>query len=72
MKLFLGVILGALIAVPLAYNFGAGKPMLSNPFEKRSLMDRTRELAADIADETGKSFDDAMKDIKKAIHDATK
>lgn len=72
MKFLLGLILGALIAFPLAHNLGAGKPLLSNPLEKKDLMDKTRDLAAEIASETGKSLDESMADIKKAIHDATK
>jgi hypothetical protein len=72
MKFLLGLILGALIAFPLAHNLGAGKPLLSNPLEKKDLMEKTRDLAAEIASETGKSFDESMADIKKAIHDATK
>ena len=72
MKFLLGLILGALIAFPLAYNLGAGKPLLSNPLEKKDLMEKTRDLAAEIASETGKSLDESMADIKKAIHDATK
>jgi len=68
----IGVVIGALIAFPLGHNMGAGKPLLSNPLEKRDLMERTRDLAADIAAETGKSIDEALGDIKKAIHDATK
>jgi hypothetical protein len=72
MKFLLGLILGALIAFPLAHNLGAGKPLLSNPLEKKDLMEKTRDLAAEIASETGKSLDESMADIKKAIHDATK
>lgn len=72
MKFLLGLILGALIAFPLAHNLGAGKPLLSNPLVKKDLMEKTRDLAAEIASETGKSFDESMADIKKAIHDATK
>jgi hypothetical protein len=72
MKFLLGLILGALIAFPLAHNLGAGKPLFSNPLEKKDLMEKTRDLAAEIASETGKSFDESMADIKKAIHDATK
>lgn len=72
MKFILGLILGALIAFPLAHNLGAGKPLLSNPLEKKDLMDRTRDLASDIASETGKSFDESMAEIKKSIHEATK
>lgn len=71
MKFILGLILGALIAFPFAHNLGAGKPLLSNPMEKKDLMDRTRDLASDIASESGKSFDESMAEIKKAIHEAT-
>lgn len=71
MKFILGLIIGAAIAFPLAHNLGAGKPLLSNPLEKRDLMDKTRDLAAEIAAETGKSFDESMADLKKAIHKAT-
>ena len=72
MKFILGIIVGALIAFPLAHNMGAGKPVLSNPLEEKSLMDRTKDLASDISTKTGKSFDESMSDIKKAINDATK
>ena len=72
MKFILGIIIGALIAFPLAHNLGAGKPLLSNPLEEKSLMDRTKDLASDISKKTGKSLDESMADIKKAIHDATK
>jgi hypothetical protein len=72
MKFIFGVIIGALIAFPLALNLGAGKPLLSNPLEEKSLMERTQDLASDISKKSGKSFDESMADIKKAIHDATK
>ncbi len=72
MKFLLGLILGALIAFPLAHNLGAGKPLLSNPLEKKDLMEKTRDLAKEIASETGKSFDESMAEIKKSIHEATR
>ena len=72
MKFILGLIFGALIAFPLAHNLGSGKPLLSNPLEKKDLMDKTRDLAAEIASETGKSFDESMAEIKKSIREATK
>ncbi len=72
MKFILGIIVGALVAFPLAHNLGAGKHVFSNPLEEKSLMDRTMDLASDISTKTGKSFDESMSDIKKAINDATK
>ena len=72
MKIILGVIIGALVTFPMAHNMGAGKALLSNPFEKKSIMDRSRDLAADISTKTGKSIDESMAEIKNVIHDATK
>jgi len=60
-KIIIGVILGALVAFPLGFNFGRGVPILTNPFTKRSdLPAEVKEKAAEVVEST-----------KAAIHDAT-
>ncbi|WP_169923949.1 hypothetical protein [Sulfurifustis variabilis] len=43
--LFVGVVLGAVIAFPLGMNHGRGAPLLSNPFARRDLGDSVKEKA---------------------------
>ncbi len=60
-KIVIGVILGALVAFPLGFNFGRGVPILTNPFARRSdLSGQVKEKAAEVVQST-----------KEAIHDAT-
>ncbi|MHB8453134.1 MAG: hypothetical protein ACYDDO_00255 [Acidiferrobacterales bacterium] len=60
-KIVIGVILGALAAFPLGFNFGRGVPILTNPFARHSeLSGQVKEKAAEV-----------VKSTKEAIHNAT-
>ena len=63
--LLLGIVLGALGAMPLGFNIGREAPLMSNPFEERDLKDQVVERVKD-------STADAIEDAREAIHDATK
>jgi len=61
-KVFIGILIGAIIAFPLGINFGKDVPLWTNPFAaKPDIPDR-------VIERTGKVVDEA----KEAIHDATK
>jgi hypothetical protein len=57
----LGLVLGAGIAAPLAYNHGRGAPLLSNPFIERTLGTVVKEKAEGL-----------VEGAKEKMHDITK
>jgi hypothetical protein len=61
-KLFtIGLVIGAVVTAPLAYNLGRGAPLLSNPFEERTLGTVVKEKAKNIAEEVK----DGVKELTK-------
>lgn len=61
-KLFTtGLVIGTVVTAPLAYNLGRGAPLLSNPFEERTLGTVVKEKAKNIAD-----------DVKDGVKELTK
>lgn len=60
-KIVIGIIIGAIVAFPLGFNFGRGVPILTNPFARRSdLSGKVEHKAAEVVQST-----------KAAIHSAT-
>jgi len=61
-KLFtIGLVIGVVVTAPLAYNLGRGAPLLSNPFEERTLGTVVKEKAKNIAN-----------DVKDGVKELTK
>jgi hypothetical protein len=60
-SLAIGIAIGAALAVAPAYNYGRGAPVLSNPFEERSVGTIVEETARNVAD-----------DVKKGIRELAK
>lgn len=60
-RIFIGFILGAIIAFPLGMNFGRDAPLFSNPF-----------AAVDIKYSVKAKADDIIENTREAIHDATR
>lgn len=58
---FVGILVGAVIAFPLGMNYGRGRPLLSNPLADANVTHNVKVGARNIVDET-----------RAAIHDATK
>lgn len=57
----IGIASGAFVATPLAYNYGRGAPLLSSPFEQRTVGTIVKEKAKNIAD-----------DLKDGVRELTK
>ncbi len=60
-RFLFGVIIGALAAFVLGYNFGRGVPLLTNPLAKRS------EFPAEVK----RKANELLESTKAAIHKAT-
>jgi len=61
----LGIVVGALLALPLGINVGRDAPLLSNPFEERDLKDQ-------VVDRVKETTSTALEDARETIHEATK
>jgi hypothetical protein len=56
-----GLVIGAVVTAPLAYNLGRDAPLLSNPFEERTLGTIIKKKAKGIADDVK----DGVKEISR-------
>ena len=63
--LVLGIVLGALAALPLGVNIGRGDPLLSNPLEEQ-------DLKTEVVERVKETTSTAIEDAREKIHDATK
>jgi hypothetical protein len=61
----LGIVLGALMALPLGINVGRDAPLLSNPFGARELKDQ-------VVERVKETTSTALEDARETIHEATK
>jgi hypothetical protein len=61
----LGIVFGALAAVPLGVNIGRDAPLMSNPFAER-------DLKAQVVERVKETTTTALEDARETIHDATK
>lgn len=57
----LGLVVGAAVAAPLAYNHGRGAPLLSNPFKERTLGTVVKEKAQELRDDTREKLKELAK-----------
>ena len=57
-KYFIGSVVGLLIGLWMGVNIGADRPLWSNPFAKRDISQKAKDVASD-----------AWKDAKKAARD---
>jgi hypothetical protein len=62
------MIVGVLIGMALGVNIGRDKPLLSNPFEKESLVDRAKQLGSETLEKSGK----ALEKTGQALQDKAK
>jgi hypothetical protein len=57
-NLVIGIVIGALLGLWFGVNIGRERPLLSNPFKKRSIHEKFREAGRDFFD----SASDAIKE----------
>jgi hypothetical protein len=55
--IFITLVIGTLIGLALGVNIGRGKPLLSNPFAKESLVDRAKQLGSETLEKSGKALE---------------
>jgi len=70
-KFFWGLIIGALVGLPAGMNIGKGKPVLSNPFADKPLMQEIQDTARRAADEAKRAAQQAGEDASRAEQRAT-
>jgi hypothetical protein len=58
---FIGLVVGGLLIAAPAYNYGRGAPLISNPFDERSVGTIVSETARNVTD-----------DVKKGIRELAK
>ena len=51
------LVIGVLIGMALGVNIGRDKPLLSNPFERESLVDRAKQLGNETLEKSGKALE---------------
>jgi hypothetical protein len=62
------LIIGVLIGLALGVNIGRGKPVLSNPFAKESLVEKAKQLGNETLEQSGK----ALEKTGQALQDKAK
>jgi len=66
------LIIGALIGLALGVNIGREKPLLSNPFNKESLVDRAKQLGHETLEQTVQQGGKALEKAGQALQDKAK
>lgn len=66
-RIFIGFVLGAVVAFPLGMNFGRNAPLLSNPFASRDITDKVKTKADDIIENTREAIHDATRPVQSGI-----
>jgi len=66
--ILLSMVIGLLIGMALGVNIGREKPLLSNPFEKDSLVERAKQLGSETLEKGGK----ALEKTGQALQDKAK
>jgi antitoxin component of MazEF toxin-antitoxin module len=51
------LVIGVLIGTAVGVNIGRGKPLLSNPFAKESLVERAKQLGNETLEQSGKALE---------------
>jgi len=67
-----GLIIGGALAFLAGMNVGKGKPILSNPFAERTLMQEIKDTANRAAEEAKKSMQKAGDEATRAAKEASK
>ncbi len=68
---FWGLVLGAVLAFFAGMNVGKDKPILSNPFAEKPLMEQIKDTANRAAEEVKKSAQKAGEDASRAAQEAS-
>ena len=55
--ILISLVIGVLIGMALGVNIGRGKPLLSNPFAKESIVDRAKQLGSETLEQSGKALE---------------
>lgn len=66
--ILISLIIGVLIGMALGVNIGRGKPVLSNPFAKESLVEKAKQLGNETLEQSGK----ALEKTGQALQDKAK
>jgi hypothetical protein len=66
--ILISMIIGILIGMAIGVNIGRGKPILSNPLAKESLVDRAKDLGNETLEKSGK----ALEKTGQALQDKAK
>ena len=67
-NLLIGILLGAVLALPVGVNLGKGMPLLTNPFTEKPLSQKLKEVAEEAAKKSKKTYEE----VKQKLDDATK
>lgn len=62
--LIIGFVIGGLVGLWFGVNIGKNKPLLSNPFEERSVTDKIKSNLGEGVEKAGKSIEKLGGDIK--------
>lgn len=55
--ILISLVIGVIIGMALGVNIGRGKPLLSNPFAKESIVDRAKQLGSETLEQSGKALE---------------
>ncbi len=55
--ILISLVVGVIIGMALGVNIGRGKPLLSNPFAKESIVDRAKQLGSETLEQSGKALE---------------
>ncbi len=66
--ILISLIIGVLIGMALGVNIGRGKPVLSNPFAKESLVEKAKQLGNETLEQSGT----ALEKTGQALQDKAK
>lgn len=55
--ILISLVIGVLIGMALGVNIGRGKPVLSNPFAKESLVEKAKQLGNETLEQSGKALE---------------
>jgi len=63
-NLTLGLIIGGLLGVAAGVNIGRDKPILSNPFQEKSVSSRFKDTSNEFLRQSGEAIEEAGKAFK--------
>jgi hypothetical protein len=71
-NILFSLIIGLLVGLALGVNIGREKPLLSNPFDKESLVDRAKRLGHETLEQTVQQGGKALEKAGQALQDKAK